>query len=286
MKGTLEELIKALRPLGDFKRIRNQLKFNCPRCEDELGMLHNKFNLEVNYKKGAFHCWACGQHGTLYGIIKKYGYKEYLGLFKTEKLDEFDFKKDEIRKEIELPRYLKSVLNVEEAKEYLYSRGITEKIIIQRNIGYCYGGVYNGYIVFPSFNLEGELTAILYHDYKNKQYRQKKGNNFICFYESFIDKHSLIILVEGIYDSYSLPNSFPLLGLSLSEELLNFLTGTNILLALDNDIDKKVYSQIEKKLSQVCNVKKLPYPKEYKDLNEMFCKNKKVFIDLFKRYYI
>ena len=41
----------------------------------------------------------------------------------------------------------------------------------------------------------------VYHDFKNKQYRRKKGNNFICFYENLIDRHSLITLVEGIFDA-------------------------------------------------------------------------------------
>lgn len=286
MKGTQEQLIKALKPLGTFKRVQSQLRFNCPTCENELGMLLDKFNLEVSYSKGAFHCWACGQHGTLYGVIKKYGFKEYLELFKKEREDFKDFNADEQRRELELPKYTRSAIDDSAAFEYLKSRGINKEKIVQRDVRVCFGGVYNGQLIFPSYNKQNELTAIVYHNFKEKQYRKKKNSNFKVFYESFIDKNSLIILTEGIYDSLSLPNSFPLLGLSLSEELLEFLTNTNVLFVLDNDIDKKIYSQIVKKLKQVCNVKIINYPKEYKDPNEMFCKKENDFISLFRKCYI
>jgi len=276
--------------LGVYKLVGEQIKFNCPRCENELNMSPNKFNLEIVYsplrKKYAFHCWACNQHGTLYNVIKKYGYKEYLELFKTERLDEIDFKRDEIRKEVELPRYLKNVLNVEEAKEYLLSRGLTEKTILQKEIGYCYGGIYNGNIVFPSYNSNKELTSVLYHDFKNKQYRIKKGNNYICFYENFIDKNSLVILTEGIFDAIIVPNSLPLLGNEISKTLLEFLSDTKVLLILDSDLNKKIIQNRIKQLKSVCKEVKIHNLNSIRsDLNDFYIKDDILLKKQLKTYY-
>ena len=286
MKGSREELLKALRSLGTYKVISNQIKFNCPKCEDELGMLHNKFNLEVNYTKNAHHCWACGQHGTLYDLIKKYGYKEYLSLFKTEKSDEIDFRKEEIRKEVELPRYIKCALNCPETKEYLLSRGLTEKKILQREISICYGGFYNGQIVFPSYNSNKELTFVLYHDFKNNQYRKRKSSSFICFYENFIDRHSLITLTEGVYDAFSAPNAIPLLGNEINKELLEFLADCRVLLILDSDLDKKIIQNRIKQLKSVCKevlIYKLNAIR--KDLNAFYTEDAKMVQKELKVYY-
>jgi hypothetical protein len=287
MKGTLEQLKKALKPLGSFKQVQGQLRYNCPVCENELGMLPDKFNLEVSYQKGAHHCWACGQHGTLYGVIKKYGFKEYLDLFKKEKEDFKDFNSDEQKKEVELPKYTKSAIDDEAAFEYLKGRGIEKEKIIQRDIRICFGGVYNGLLIFPSYNKKGELTAIVYHNFKEKQYRKKKNSNFKCFYESFIDKNSLIILVEGHYDALIVPNAIPLLGNEVDEELLSFLAGTRVLLILDSDLDKKIVKNRIKQLRSTCKeVLKYDLSAIRKDLNEFYTKDEDMLRKELRSFYI
>jgi len=59
MKGTELQLIEALQPLKEHKKQAGQLKYNCPRCENELNYARDKFNLEVSYSQEIFHCWSC-----------------------------------------------------------------------------------------------------------------------------------------------------------------------------------------------------------------------------------
>jgi len=286
MKGSIEDLIKALRPLGKFKRNKNQFRFNCPKCENELDMLPDKFNLEVSYSKNAFHCWACSQKGNLYNIVKKYGYKEYLDLFQKEKLDEIDYNREELRKEVELPRYIKSVFDNKEALDYLYKRGLTNKIIKERKVKFCYGGVYNGWLVFPTFNCEKELTAIVYHNFQTGDYRQKKNSSFVCFFEDIIDKFSKIVLVEGIFDALCLPNSIPLLGNKISEKLLEFLNNTEVLLILDSDLNEEIVVKRVKELKTVCSkVEKHVLNKLIKDINEFYLKDNNLLREELKTFY-
>jgi hypothetical protein len=285
MKGNINDLLKALKPLGNFKRIGNQLKFNCPRCENELGMPPNKYNLEINFLRNAFHCWSCNQHGNLYGIIKKYGYKEFLDLFRIENLNEIDFKKEE-RKEVEMPRYVKSALSIKEVTNYLFSRNITKEIINKRDIKYCYNGIYNNWIIFPSYNIKNELTSILYHDFKNKQYRNKRSSDYIVFYENFIDKNSLIIITEGVYDALVVPNAIPLLGNEVNKKMLDFLSGTRVLLILDADMNEKIVIKRIKELKSTCKevlIHKLTGG--IKDLNEFSISSNELLREQLKVYY-
>jgi hypothetical protein len=52
---------------------KSQISFNCPECDEG----QNKGNLEINYGKGVFKCWACKETNNMYGglikLIKKYG---------------------------------------------------------------------------------------------------------------------------------------------------------------------------------------------------------------------
>ena len=125
-------IVRALTPIGIPKFAGVQLRYNCPRCENELGMDIDKHNLEVNTVKLAYKCWACGQHGSVYNLVKKYGYSEFADYFKTKK-DNIENNQTET-KVFELPPYLVNVLNIPEAVEYLLERGLTKYIIKQRNV--------------------------------------------------------------------------------------------------------------------------------------------------------
>lgn len=285
MKGTVEQLKQALVPIAPIKERGEQLKVNCPRCENELGMDVDKFNLEINYNKNAFKCWACGQHGNLELLVKKYGYKEFIDLFKSHEYQVPDEEQEEVI--LELPKHCMNVLNVPLATKYLIEeRGLNKEKIKERNIKFCYAGDYKDCIIFPSYDSLGKLNGFVSHNLGTKKYKKRKAKDFVCFYESFIDKRSLIIITEGVYDALVLPNSLPLLGISVDEKLLDFLADTNILIALDNDISDQIYLQIIELFKQTCSIEIFNYPKEYKDPNEMFCEKRDILVDLLKGYYI
>lgn len=272
MKGNFQQLKQALKPLGELRSGGlNQLKINCPNCLKN-GAPKDKFNLEVSFTKGKFHCWACNIKGGLSYLIKTYGQKDYASLFESVKLPtEEDKDKNKI---FELPPTISIFLNKEATDYLLNKRGLTKEKIKERNIRYCYEGLYKGCIIFPSYNKQNQLTYFCIHNFRIGKYRERKGKDHTCFYESFIDKYSPIILTEGVYDSLSVPNSIPLLGLKLSNNFLEYLTNTKVILALDSVVDTKAKNNVFKILNSTCNSVEVYTIADYKDLNEIYLADK------------
>lgn len=286
MLGTETQLIQALKPLGQVKKNYNGIKYDCPICL-KAGSGIDKFNLEISIKKNMFHCWCCGYSGSIYKIVKERGFKEFLHLFKTFTLIKEE-DEEEGKKIFELPKYCLNVLNDKDSTDYLLSRGLTKEKIREREIKFCYAGQFKDGIIFPSYSLEGELTAFIIHFPKQKRYSIRKGPNFVGFYESFIDKKSPIILVEGVYDALVVPNALPMLGThSITSTLLTFLSNTNVIYIPDTDVKEPLRKQTMKTLKTVCSntqlYKILPI---YKDTNEIFTKNKLALVNSLKQFYI
>ena len=282
----MQQLLAALKPLGVCKERNGQIKINCPICE-KSGSAIDKYNLEVKASSvgGFFHCWACNYKGTLYKLVKEYGFKEYLHLFDTRPAYEKGEGKEAVI--FELPHHIYNVLNHKESTEYLLSRGLTKEKIREREIKYCYSGVSKGTIIFPSYSSTGELKAFVIHQPKLKKYYVNKKENFVCFYESFIDKRVPIILTEGVFDSLVIPNAIPILGTTVFENLLIFLSYTEVIYAPDGDLLKKIKKETFKKLQSVCEKTHfLSLPPKCKDINEAFIKDKVVLIDSLRQFYL
>jgi len=148
-----------------------QMQFDCPACSEEQGMPegNGKGNLEVNYQKGYFHCWACGDRNRMKGkipyLIKRYGNPKILKdfyLVKPEFEEKTDLGENHI---IKLPEHFhllsktKPTYNMYgEAMHYLRSRGIEDDIIEDKKLGYCDAGKYKGRIIVPSYDSTGSLN--------------------------------------------------------------------------------------------------------------------------------
>ena len=284
MVGTQSQLIQALKPLGECKTNYNGLKYDCPRCL-KSGTGEGKTNLEVSHKKNVFHCWACNYKGTIWKLIKDSGFKEYLHLFDNRIATPED--EEEEKKLFEIPQYIINVLNNTEATDYLLSRGLTKEKIREREIKFCYAGSFKDGIIFPSYNLQGSLTAFVVHFPKQKRYTVRKNDNFVAFYESLIDKRAPIILTEGVYDALVVPNSIPMLGTTVSKVLLSFLANTEVIYVPDTDVKKSVKTQSIKSLNSVCTkVHSCALLSVYKDVNELYVKNKVVLVSELKQFYL
>ncbi len=61
---------------GSYDKTITQYQFNCPHCTEEKGYVDNKYNLEISFSLGKFHCWSCGIAGPISSIIKSKGGKE------------------------------------------------------------------------------------------------------------------------------------------------------------------------------------------------------------------
>ena len=286
MKGSLEQLKQALVPIAPYREQGGQLKFNCPRCENELGMDIDKFNLEISYTKNAYKCWACGQHGNLEMLVRKYGYREFVELFKNKEYKN-QFGEEEEKSEIlELPKHCMNVLNNPVAAKYLLERGLSKDKVRERNIKFCYADEYKNCIIFPSYDKTGRLNGFVSHNLETKKYKKRKAKDFTCFYESFIDKRSLIIVTEGAYDSLVVPNAIPMLGIGLDDAMLDFLSGTRVLLIVDNDVSKSVINGLIEQLQTVClEVIHHTLDQEYQDLNHYWVNDSIDLIEELQEYY-
>ena len=78
--------------LGDSKQGQylngiEQYQFCCPKCAEENGgVADNKFNLEINFKLGKYHCWKCDSKGNIIKLIKKYGGNELAREYKEKEM--------------------------------------------------------------------------------------------------------------------------------------------------------------------------------------------------------
>jgi len=230
-----------------------QISFDCPSCADEKGLDHGdgKGNLEINYDRHVFKCWACsetsGMHGPLGKLIDKYGtkkQKKLYNLIKPEGLKVEEKKKPKLHLpegyttfEDSNPRFIPHI----EAYKYLQSRGITDEMISRYKIGYTVTGSFAYRIIVPSFNTEGVLNYFIARSWVPKKMKYKNPTaekDQIIFNEGLIDWNKDIYLCEGVFDSFFLENSLVMLGKKVSDLIFSTLyekANANIIICLDGD---------------------------------------------------
>ena len=292
MSDEVDVLIELLEDvLGDHKQhygSKGQISFDCPVCAEEKGLEtgDGKGNLEINYSRHVYKCWACsetnGTHGPLGKLFDKYGTKKQKKVYELIKPEEL--KKEEVwRPKLRLPEGFTKFSDSNpifiphrEAMNYLTSRGITNEIIERFGIGYTVKGDFAFRIVVPSYNKEGELNYFVARAWANKKMKYKNPavpKDEIIFNESLINWEKDVYLVEGAFDSFFLENSIVMLGKVMSkllfETLYNNVKG-NIIIVLDGDAwdnGLKLYHELNGgTLYNRIKIVKLPLDKDVCDL--------------------
>jgi DNA primase len=234
-----------------------QSKFDCPACSAEKGMSEGdgKGNLEINYNRSLFKCWACqdtnNMHGSVIKLIKRYGTKKSLRDYLLVKPDaEIQYEKEYKEIIVTLPEGFKALSECTSkdyksdlAKKYLYDRGINDEIIKEFNIGYTFRGKYYNRVIFPSYDINGKLNYFVARWFSKEKTRLKYINpeaekQEIIFNEGKLNLDATIYLVEGVTDHVVTPNSIPLLGKYLPLnflELLHDYASSYIVIVLDDD---------------------------------------------------
>lgn len=257
---TSEVIVEILTDIfGEEKKhneLTKQISFDCPVCSYDIkGLDHGdgKGNLEVNYDKSVFKCWSCaethGTHGHIGKLIDKFGTREDKKLYNVVREDNpsENYKKKE--KKLRLPKEFKRFEEVSDyfpekkrALKYLDSRDINNDVITKYNIGFCYQGEYAGRIIVPSYNTEGELNYFVARSWNPKNKVKYKNPNYskdkLIFNESLIDWNKNVYIVEGVFDSFFIDNSIPLLGKFINDFLFESLyekCSKNIIICLDSD---------------------------------------------------
>jgi DNA primase len=262
-ESTYKPIIKILDGiLGDYRahnKFNGQIAYDCPVCSYEIkGLDHGdgKGNLEINYINEVYKCWSCcdthNTHGSLEGLIRKYGNSNQLNKYKILKPDEAKLPEKKQYEKVILPKEFIPFSDVSEgfklthyykqAKKYIDKRHITDEIIKKHNIGFCYQGYYQNRIIIPSYDKKRRLNYFVARSYENKPIKKylnpRAEKEIIIFNEYLINWDKPIYLVEGAFDSIFIPNSIPLLGKQLSEELFALLykkAKNEIIIILDPD---------------------------------------------------
>lgn len=234
-----------------------QARFDCPACSMEAGKPDGdgKGNLEINYNRSIFRCWAChdtnGMHGVIMKLLKKYAtpknIRDYL-LVKPDADTITRREKEEII--VTLPDGFKPLWQCSkrdyryvEAMNYLYGRGITDEMIKYFNIGYTTKGDFFNRIILPSYDSDGILNYFVARwfpsEYNKLKYVNPKAEKEdIIFGEDKLNYDSTIYLVEGAFDHIVVPNSIALLGKYISDRFLDMLhdrANAYVVILLDDD---------------------------------------------------
>ena len=292
MSDEVEVLVDLLSEfLGDphqHYESKGQISFDCPVCAEEKGLDggDGKGNLEINYSRHVYKCWACsetyGTHGPLGKLFDQYatkGQKKVYNLIKPEELKQEDVRRPKLRlpegfttfKESN-PRFIPHI----EAYKYLQSRGITDEIIEKYRIGYTATGDYAYRIVVPSYDTENQLNYFVARAWVPKKMKYKNPpvpKDEIIFGESAIDWKKDVYLCEGVFDSFFLPNPIVMLGKKMSKllfETLYLKAEGNIIICTDGDAFQdgfKLYHELNGgKLYNKIKLIKLPADKDVCDL--------------------
>ena len=241
--------------LGNAYRANNEFLFKCPYCD------HHKRKFSVNLDKGYYKCWVCDTRGkNLYRVVRRFGthhhksqWRELTSEINFDKLEDLFVEKIEEKQILEMPEGFVSLANKEvpptgfAARNYLRKRGISKQDIVWWKMGYCSGGEYEGRIIIPSFDDEGDLNYFISRSYDKVQYPKYKNppaSKNIIFNDLFVDWTSDIILVEGIFDAIIAGrNAVPILGSTLNTHsvLLRKIIkeDAGVYVALDPDAKKK-----------------------------------------------
>ena len=276
---------KILKQVLDYAHSsKGEQLFFCPFCK------HHKPKLSVNIEKNVFKCWVCDTRGRdNYYLIKRFGnfnqQQEWLKLTNQTDINDFEImfsgsiQKDIVEQVIDLPDEYKSLANNTNlsqipALNYLKKRGIDKKDVLKWRIGYCAGGEYDGRVIIPSFNENGNVNYFVARSCRDEfpRYKNPPVSRNIAFNELSIDWEEDVVIVEGVFDAIKAENAIPLLGSTLREDSALFQKliehSPTVYIALDADVEKKASSLIQKLLYYGIDIYKITVPK-YKDIGDM-----------------
>lgn len=273
--------------MGQSYRSGDEHLFFCPKCN------HHKKKMSVNIEKDKFKCWVCDYHGSsIRRLVRRYGnyshqseWAKFVPSIDINKFEEafyssFASSQPEEAQTTPLPTEFKSLatksasLAAKPARRYLFERGITMADILRWKIGYCTSGDYEGRVVIPSFNENGNVDYFVGRTYEGnwKKYMNPPVGRNIVFNELYVDWQSDLSIVEGVFDAIVAGNAVPILGSSLREDsrlIRNVVENdTPVYIALDPDAEKKALKLIKKLLMFDIELYKVDI-KPYTDVGEM-----------------
>lgn len=246
---------------GNYRKQGDELLFYCPNCD------HHKRKLSVNLNKDVAKCWVCKwATDSCFKLVKTFGSDEqtrkWAELEEGIDLSEENFlvdsflqggnEEDDNQPSVSLPAHYRTLAkprsdySLAEMKYVAYlseKRGLRYSDFFRWQIGYCEKGRYEGRVIIPSFDKEGEVNYFVARSIQDdypKYLTPPVPHTEIIFDELYVDWDSPVTLVEGAFDAIKAgKNSIPLLGSVIKEDskIMNALSiaGPIVHLALDGD---------------------------------------------------
>ena len=288
---------------GGYQNGIEQYQFCCPSCAEENGgNPDGKYNLEINFVLGKYHCWKCDCKGNIIRLVKRYGnnvlaseYIDDIKMILSSMMYRIDRYEDLARmiedEEIKLPKTFTPIGEIiklpnGKLKSFLINRHITQEIVNTYHLGYTKweneDKNVRSRLIVPSYDSKGNLTYWTGRDFTGYDNRQKYLNvkadrKKIIFNEGLIEWDGDIVLVEGIVDSLVYPNCIPLMGKQLYKDSLLYETlmkkaNGRIIICLDSDTDISETKRIYRLLNKNRLKGKIRYIRmdKFKDFGEVF----------------
>jgi len=251
--------------LGDYKTTgRSEIRFNCPFCIHRVGKVDTKFHLYVDLERehegiiGWYRCFRCGAAGPSQRLL---GHGA-LGAYKPSKWQEFVQSLrggkniiDEQGPRLALPLDFNEIIEETSAYHYLCLRDISDKKIKKYRIGFgtqnlkdvsaeqrkFYAG--SGRIVFPDYDLAGEIVYWVARTYRNHQLRYKnppESNARDKIYNlAMASSYEEVVVCEGVISAIAAGyNAVATYGKGVTDlqvALLSSMQWKRYIIALDGD---------------------------------------------------
>lgn len=228
MNNGLTDLLSTV--LGEYDvKSRGNLAFTCPFCK------HYKKKLEIHPVRQQWNCWVCGTKGrSVYSLFKRLqvdkAYFIRLQEISPKKYYESNNDEDDQPVIVKLPDEYTPLwipkpknFKYSTAIKYLQSRGITYNDILKYRMGYCESGIYNGMVIIPNYNKQGNLTFFTNRSFMQgnfKKFINPPINRNVIGFELQLNWDEPLTIVESGLDAIVIKNNAtPLYGKIISEQL-------------------------------------------------------------------
>ena len=228
--------------ISDYKEDKDEYICCCLFCED------SKYNLQINFVKGLYHCWACNSGGSIYKFIEL-----ITGLDREEATERFYLNEVDVDAVVE---EVLSLLDPKKKKIYNYkkfkvmiryrhwmARNVDSKTVSLFDLGF--DKVTNRLVIplMHNYKCVGLVRRSISKSQQPKYLVTKNfdTSKFLFGYDNINRDENNIVLTEGPIDAiiarqFGL-NSVGLMGTSLNnfnrKRIINDFE--NIMLMLDND---------------------------------------------------
>jgi len=245
--GNLRTLQILEQVLGKSKHNSHtgEVGFHCPFCK------HHKMKFNIHIETEKWQCWVCSAKGrTIASLFRKLNVSQEimtrLSKIVGKVISTVTSKKyDDLSLPIEYtPLYLANKKSPEykNAMHYLLGRGVSGKDILRYGIGICESGRYNGMVIIPSFDCEGNLnffTGRSYYEDATYKHNNPRVSKDIVGFDMLINWDEPITIVEGAFDAIAARyNAIPLFGKLMLDSLKTKIIKNKVKrinIALDSD---------------------------------------------------